>query len=38
MAIEKALNQSVKEMRLMQSGKLPKKTWKELKTELQKEK
>ncbi|HHV17071.1 MAG TPA: hypothetical protein GXX58_10980 [Gelria sp.] len=36
--LEKALNQGVKEMRLMQSGKLPKKTWKELKNELQKEK
>ncbi len=36
--LEKALNQGVKEKRLMQSGKLPKKTWKELKNELQKEK
>ncbi|NLJ72186.1 MAG: hypothetical protein GX333_04130 [Syntrophomonadaceae bacterium] len=36
--LEKALNESVKEMRLIKSGKLPKKSWTELKTELQKDK
>jgi len=34
----KSLEKSIKEMKLIRKGKLPKKTWNDLKTELEKEK
>ena len=36
--LEDALKESVKEVHSIQSGKLPKKSWRELKTEIQKDK
>lgn len=36
--LEEAINEGIKEMRLIKSGKLPKKSWQELKSELQKDK
>lgn len=36
--LEKTLLQSIKEVHLIQSGKLPKKSWKQLKAEITKEK
>lgn len=36
--IEKALDESIKEMRLIKMGNLPKRSWAELKAELEKEK